>query len=838
MLVANHTISIGIDLGTTNSSVAINNQDTIEIVKKPGGVEYTPSVFGFDKAKNKVVGQRAYDSLFLEFGEAGTQNYKPEVKRIIGTPETFYFERGSVAMSAEEISAEILKSLKQDILRKYPAFDTTAVVIAIPAAFSVLQCEATKRAGNLAGFKHVVLLQEPIAAAIAYGFAKGKDENWLVYDLGGGTFDIALISSRDGILSVLGHNGDNFLGGKNIDWDIVDNIITPKLQEKFSLGDFRRDNKSNSNKFGRLKYLAEKAKIELSQYETTTIDIDGIGEDDSGAPVACSMNLSRKQIEALIRPLMDRTIDLCKDTLGEAGLNYSSVSRIVLVGGPTQIPYIARRLESDLGIKTDASVDPLTVVARGACIFALSQKIPNAGFSGTAQQKKNGAHAVSLNHATLSAETQQAVTGAIEGLPSGHEYYLLIQSESGNFVSTKVPLRNGKFFTNVILEPNKSTLFWVYLFDSRDKDIPIDPESFTITHGLSIAGAPIPHSIGVVVSQKGFRDRLGNSEIFERLIEKGSVLPARRTENFKTVRDLKRSEGANPLWIRIGEGESDIPDRNTFVCELGIKGSDLPRDLPEGTELELTIDINEMRELSVTAYIPLLDLRMNARSTFVDELVNLNDVESEFDTQLERARSLSDNCSKEQVTKIDNAVRAVSTSLQSARLDEDEKRKAVKQVKDLKIILDRAQQAEQMPHLTQEFTEGTTSVREIIANVPDSTERERYGRQLDEIKTEGEKAILESDKTLLISVNGRLRELGARALHSDPSTWLYHFRRLTDGSAKFTNEREAAYFTEKGLRAINSRDVDELKRCCRGLANLLPLEKQELIKANVSGITH
>ncbi len=140
------TISIGIDLGTTNSSVAVNNSGVIEIVKKPGGLEYTPSVFGFDKNKNKVVGQRAFESLYYDASDTGVKVYKPEVKRIIGTPEKFYFERAGIELSAEEISSEILKSLVQDILRKYPKFDTTAAVITIPAAFSILQCE--RRSGQ------------------------------------------------------------------------------------------------------------------------------------------------------------------------------------------------------------------------------------------------------------------------------------------------------------------------------------------------------------------------------------------------------------------------------------------------------------------------------------------------------------------------------------------------------------------------------------------------------------------------------------------------------------------------------------------------------------------
>jgi molecular chaperone DnaK len=208
--------------------------------------------------------------LYKDPSNEEVKNYKPEVKRVMGTPEKFYFERVDVEMNAEQISAEILKSLKEDVLRKYPEFDTTGVVITIPAAFSILQSEATKRAGNLAGFKHVVLLQEPIAAAISYGFTSDRNENWLIYDFGGGTFDVALISSKDGVLSVLGHSGDNFLGGKNFDWEIVDKIIVPHLSKKFKLRTFSRDNEKYRGAFARLKYLAEKAKIELSQYEKVT----------------------------------------------------------------------------------------------------------------------------------------------------------------------------------------------------------------------------------------------------------------------------------------------------------------------------------------------------------------------------------------------------------------------------------------------------------------------------------------------------------------------------------------------------------------------------------------
>jgi molecular chaperone DnaK len=564
------------------------------------------------------------------------------------------------------------------------------------------------------------------------------------------------------------------------------------------------------------------------------IEVDGIGDDDTGNPISLSVEITREEFEELMEPLMNRTIDLCKQTLKESGLTSSAVSKIILVGGPTQIPYIRRRLEADLSIPTDSSVDPLTVVARGACIFAMGQRVPDVEGS-EKRALPAGTHALSLNFETLTAETEQTVTGIVEGL-QGSQHYLKIQSDSGTYSGPKVPLRNGKFFTSVTLESNTSNLFWIYVFDDKDDPISIAPDSFTITHGLSIAGAPLPHSIGVAVSKKGFQDRLGSRDVFERLIEKGAVLPAKKSERFKTARTLKKAQNDNPLWIRVGEGESDIPDRNAFVCELGIRGSDLPRDLPEGTDVELTVEINEIRELSVSAYIASIDLTLNARSTFIDEFVKIDEIENELDSQLERARSMSSSYSETQMEQIATAFASVSSSLQNARLDEDEKRKAVKQVRDLKQILDEAQQATQMPQLTKEFNEGINSVTEIVAEIPDADERNKQSLQLVEIKAEGERAILANDKTLLIGVNERLRDSGARALFSHPATWVHHFRTLVN-EGNFSSPREATYFIEQGKQAIEKNDIEALKRCCRGLDALRPIENPKVAKVNTSGIT-
>lgn len=830
-------IQIGIDLGTTNSSVVINNDGNIEIVKKPGGVEYTPSVFGFDKAKNKVVGQKAYESFYKDASQEEIKNYKPEIKRLMGTSEKFRFERAGVEMSPEEISAEILKSLKEDILRKYPSFNTTAAVITVPAAFSVLQSEATKRAGNLAGFKHVVLLQEPIAAAIAYGFTNKKNENWLIYDLGGGTFDVALISSKDRALSVLSHNGDNFLGGKNFDLEIVDKVIVPKILEKFSIKNFNRSNEKYRSVFSQLKFFAETAKIELSEYDKTSIVVENIGTDDEGKEIFVTISLLRKEFEMLIKAMVDRTIELARETLKDAGIKSASVAKVVLVGGPTQIPYIRERIESDLDITADASVDPLTVVARGACVFGIGQKIPKELIENDGKKLKEGTMSIDLNYESLTSDTEETISGIIEGLEeSKEEYYIQIQSDSGFYTGSKIKLKGGKFFETVAVEPNKQNIYWLYLFDKQGNSIPIDPDSFTITHGLSVSGAPLPHSVKIVVVQKDYTRNIAIN-FCDPVFDKGSILPIKKVlTDYKTSRKLKKGE-ENELDIIVVEGESELPDRNGFLSKVGINGKDLPHDLPEGTPVELTVTVNESREVFITAYIPLIDLTVNARSTSHDETIELKNIEEDLEAQKERAKAASENLSPDERQKIDNNIQSAQTSVRNASIDEDEKMKANKQIKDLKISLDKIEKEKEMPQLVKEFKDGIQDTQGIINEYADEKDRTINNDQLSKLKAEGEKAIANNDKSLLIRTNEQIRELCSKAVFSNPATWVHQFKKITAGSPNFINENEAKYYVEKGKRAIELGDVDELKRCVRNLLLLLPSNEQETIKNNLSGIT-
>src|SRR5690606_20860738 len=231
------TIDYGIDLGTTNSAIALARGTTTEIIKNNFDADTTPSTIYINRNGNLWVGQSARSKLA---DERASHDVHLEFKRRMGTAHEHLFRSSGRKLRPEELSAEILKSLRADVAQK-KGEDITAAVLTVPAAFGLHQCDATQRAAALAGFTTAPLLQEPIAAALAYGFQKHDTRAyWLVFDFGGGTFDAALVRSEHGAMSVVSHDGDNFLGGADIDWAIVENLLVPRIQREFKVPDFAR----------------------------------------------------------------------------------------------------------------------------------------------------------------------------------------------------------------------------------------------------------------------------------------------------------------------------------------------------------------------------------------------------------------------------------------------------------------------------------------------------------------------------------------------------------------------------------------------------------------------
>ncbi len=451
------TIKIGIDLGTTNSSVAVIQQNEVQILKNTAGEDSTPSVVYADRNGNIVVGSRA--KRIMNNSKENLQNSKSEIKRLMGTAETVSFPNLNKKMLPEEISAEILKTLRGDVKRKYPDMLLNAAIITVPAYFSTVQSEATKRAGSLAGFNQIVLLQEPIAAAIAYGFLNQKNENWLVYDLGGGTFDVALVASRDEALTVLAHAGDNFLGGKDFDSAIIQGLILPSLADKGIV----LDKETHTQVFSYLKDLAESAKIELTVNDRTTIDIDTQVNQTS---IQHSIEISRADLLKSCQYLLNKTVDLCKKTISDAKVDPTTVKKIVLVGGPTQMPILQSFLEDSLRIQIDGGLDPLTVVAKGAAMFGnqtmmtCATKEENIDLSNTLCQ-------LEVNYNPVSSDDEQTVTGKVVSFTEASlPYSIQFVSSDGAFTSEEILIRNGKFILT-LPTGKKGTHYWIYVKDAR-----------------------------------------------------------------------------------------------------------------------------------------------------------------------------------------------------------------------------------------------------------------------------------------------------------------------------------------------------------------------------------
>src|SRR5213082_1968480 len=368
---------IGIDLGTTNSVVAVMEGGEPVVITNPEGGRLTPSVFAFTKTGERLVGQVAKRQAVTN-----PENSVFSIKRFMGRKfdevseemkmvpyQVVRASNGDARVMANgkeypppEISAMVLQKLKQ-AAEEYLGSPVTRAVITVPAYFNDAQRQATKDAGQIAGLEVMRIVNEPTAAALAYGLDKKKDETIAVYDFGGGTFDISILEVGEGVVEVKATNGDTHLGGDNLDQRVIDWIITEfKKTEGIDLGKDRMA-------LQRLRESAEKAKMELSTVMETDINLPFITADATG-PKHLQMKLSRAKFEQLVDDLLQRTVGPTKQALADAGLDLSKIDEVVLVGGSTRIPKVQAIVRELFGKEPHKGVNPDEVVAVGAAIQA------------------------------------------------------------------------------------------------------------------------------------------------------------------------------------------------------------------------------------------------------------------------------------------------------------------------------------------------------------------------------------------------------------------------------------------------------------------------------------
>ncbi|WP_341278430.1 molecular chaperone DnaK [Paenibacillus sp. FSL H8-0537] len=346
---------IGIDLGTTNSCVAVMEGGEAVVIPNPEGSRTTPSVVGFKKDGERIVGESAKRQAITN-----PDRTIISIKRHIGTNHKESIDGKDY--SPQEISAIILQKLKSDA-EAYLGQTVTQAVITVPAYFNDSQRQATKDAGKIAGLEVLRIVNEPTAAALAYGLEKTEDQTILVYDLGGGTFDVSILELGDGFFEVKATSGDNKLGGDDFDQVIIDHLVAEFKKEQGA--DLSKDKAAVQ----RLKDAAEKAKKELSGVMSTTISLPFITMVD-GVPQHMETNLTRAKFEELAADLVERTLKPTRQALSDSGLSASQIDKVVLVGGSTRIPAVQEAVKKLIGKDPHKGVNPDEVVALGAAVQA------------------------------------------------------------------------------------------------------------------------------------------------------------------------------------------------------------------------------------------------------------------------------------------------------------------------------------------------------------------------------------------------------------------------------------------------------------------------------------
>lgn len=402
-------IDYGIDLGTTNSAICRMEKGVPVIQKTDTQADIMPSCVSINKKTAKRAGQTAYNSMQRDKRTATktwkyTSNSYVEFKRSMGTNQTYRSSFLGRSLSSEELSAEVLIKLKSFVLDE----NVNNAVITVPAKFTLLQKTATLEAAKLAGFDHCELLQEPIAASMAFGLStEEKNGYWMVFDFGGGTFDAALLKVEDGIMQVFDTEGDNYLGGKDLDLALVNDIIIPYLKENYAIDGILAVPDKKEILQEAMKTYTEEAKNQLSFQTSWDIlsNLGDLGEDDNGEEIELDLTITQEQAFVSMRPHFQKAVDICKKLLQRNNMTGEQLNKLILVGGPTHSPLIRDMLREQITLNVDTSIDPMTAVATGAALYAStidSQATTTTANSNVVQ--------LTLNYESTSVESSEWVS--------------------------------------------------------------------------------------------------------------------------------------------------------------------------------------------------------------------------------------------------------------------------------------------------------------------------------------------------------------------------------------------------------------------------------------------
>lgn len=603
---ARNKIDYGIDLGTTNSAICRMEKGEPVVIKTDVLKDTMPSCISVNKKGSIKAGDSAYNTMKQDKRRAtkswhkGASNTYVEFKRTMATDTQYPCANLNKSFSSEELSAEVLKTLKSFVTDE----TFSSVVITVPAKFTVNQKTATMEAAKMAGFKHCELLQEPIAASMAYGVSSDeKNGTWMVFDFGGGTFDAALLKVEDGIMQVFDTEGDNYLGGKNLDYAIVDNIIIPYLQENYAIDGYLQDEEKKEVLRDAMKTYAEDAKNQLSfkDHEDIISNLGDLGEDEDGEEIELDLTLTQAQVFDVMRPYFQKAVDICKNLVQRNNLNGSQITKLILVGGPTHSPLIRQMLREQVTQNVDTSIDPMTAVATGAALYAstLDAEVSD-------DEIKVGTVKLDVSYESTTVEMTEYVPVCLtEGSAFNKVLVEFVRGDKA-WASGKIEINSNGDVVELNLLEGKANSFNISCYDGKGNSLPCFPNEITIIQGSVVGAAPLPYNIGIATWNE---DKKRGVFRMAKGLEKNKPLPATGVINdLRTTNQLRPGLSSDVLIVPIhqvddfAEAEGKSASLYEHVADVVITGDDVDTLIPVDSLVDVTLKVDSSEQMNLEVH--------------------------------------------------------------------------------------------------------------------------------------------------------------------------------------------------------------------------------------------
>jgi molecular chaperone DnaK len=798
---------IGIDLGTTNSAICSFDGEKIHLYKSPDQHDVTPSAIFIDRRGNKYVGSRAYMNAARNPDNAATL-----FKRLMGTSTPVKLSAVNLTMTPEECSAEVLRTLFGYLPEEIRGDGDTGTVITVPAAFNQMQKDSTMSAADTAGLGRVALMQEPVAAVMSVMRQRKNDGVFVVYDLGGGTLDIAIAESIAGRVNLLAHGGIAMCGGRDFDRILFDNVVKPWLLENFDLPKDLSANPQFKSLLRMATWATEKAKIELSQKEEAVVSLPETElsvRDQSGTEIYIDIALDRKRYDELIASKVEESIQSARETLQKVGLSSHDVERVVFVGGPTQYKPLRDKVAFEIGIAPSTDVNPMTAVAEGAAVFAESidwASQSRGRKSARGALSAGGALDLSFNYIARTPEPKAKIIAKLSRAPAGIEFQ--IDSLDTGWTSGRVALRDGASVELSLTKPGDNT-FKVFVFDSNGAHVALREDKIVIARtAASIDAIPASHSIFVEA-----RNKVGGRLVLDYLVREGDQLPKKGKKTFKSEESLKAGS-AGSIKFKLWEGEIPDPIKdNRFIGLFEIKGADFGEGvISAGAELICEYEVLDSGNIQLEVSVPSISGSFKSGRNYyssqegkIDYTNQARNIQEQSEHTLERCEEMASKVDDPRLDQAREKLEQAGT-IESGETDPETAKQAMDNVQEAKRLLALTRK-EHLKDIRQlELDRAVEFFEKTVRKHARPTEATSF----DNLVKTAQRAI-DNNSSDFESHLDDLRSRNFVILWRQDWFVIDRFKWLSQDTYLFADLREHAQLVVVGTEALKANDIDKLR---------------------------